>query len=62
MKKYKEDIVDLKKRFEKTCEGLYTANMIMKKIQMREAHIAMERDIQEKIAIWGVAVYDSRGE
>jgi hypothetical protein len=61
VKKFKEDVEELKKRLEKTREGSYTAETITKKIRMREARIAMERDIQVKIAIWGVAVYD-RGE
>jgi hypothetical protein len=61
VKKYKEDIADQKKRFDKAREGSHVADSIMKKIRMREAQIAMERDIQNKIAIWGVAVYD-RGE
>jgi hypothetical protein len=61
VKKYKEDIADQKKQFDKAREGSYVADTIMKKIRMREAQIAMERDIQNKIAIWGVAMYD-RGE
>ena len=58
LKTYQEDIEELKKKAGKAKEGLVAAESIAKRIQMREVQITMERDIQEKIVIWGVVVYD----
>jgi hypothetical protein len=58
LKTYQEDIEELKKKAGKTKEGSAVADSIAKRIRMQEVQITMERDIQEKIAIWGVAVYD----
>jgi hypothetical protein len=58
VKKYLEDIDDLKKKMEKTKEGSLTAESLGRKIRTREMQITMEREVQGKIVIWGVAVYD----
>jgi hypothetical protein len=60
-KKYQEEIDEQKKKLEKVKPGSVAADTITKRVRMREAQITMENDIQNKIGIWGVAVYD-RGE
>lgn len=52
---------EMKKKLEKMKEGSVVVDNLGRKVQMREAQIKMEKDVQEKIAIWGVAVYD-KGE
>jgi hypothetical protein len=58
VKTYQEDIEELKKKAAKAKEGSVLAESLAKRIRMREVQIKMERDIQAKIAIWGIAVYD----
>lgn len=58
IKTYQEDIEELKKKAGKAKEGSIMAENLAKRIRMREVQITMERDIQAKIMIWGIAVYD----
>ena len=61
VKRYLEDIEDLNKKIVKSKSGSVAEESLKKQVRTREAQITMEKDVQEKIAIWGVAAYD-RGE
>lgn len=57
VKKFVDEIDDLQKRVDKAKEGSTAAEALAKKIRLKEMQIVMERDVKEKMKIWGVAVY-----
>jgi hypothetical protein len=52
-----EDMEELKK-IVKVKEGSVAEEGLQKKVYMQEAQISMEKKVQKKIVIWGIALYD----
>lgn len=58
VKKYREEIEELRKKAEKAKEGSVAAENLGSKLRLREAQIEMEKELQGKIGIWGIALYE----
>jgi hypothetical protein len=57
VKKYSDELEELRGREENVKEGSALADTLAKKIRTREAQIVMEKDVIEKMQVWGVAIY-----
>jgi hypothetical protein len=58
VKKYREEIEEVRKKAEKAKEGSVAAENLGRKLRLREAQIEMEKELQAKIGIWGIALYE----
>ena len=57
--KYEEEIEEIKVKLKQAKAGSTTAESLEKKVRLRAAQIDMEKELQGKIGIWGVALYDT---
>ena len=57
--KYEEEIEEIKAKLEQAKVGSMTAESLEKKVRLRAAQIDMEKELQGKIGIRGVALYDA---
>jgi uncharacterized membrane protein (DUF106 family) len=58
VKKYQEEIEEVRKKAEKAKEGLVAVENLGRKLRLREAQIEMEKELQAKIGIWGITLYE----
>ena len=57
--KYREQIEEIKVKLEEAKAGSMTAESLEKKVRLQVAQIDVEKELQGKIGIWGVALYDA---